>query len=107
MFISRSLMTVAFVVLGSAVSTAAGQLVVTVSTAEPVAGGTQSVNVESGPETPATVELWIDGKLEDTVVLNGVPGVATLNIPETASGKDWEVIVESGDEVFTKNGKVQ
>ncbi len=71
-----------------------------------VEGGTLTVDVTAAPQTPVTVEIYVDGKIYHSETLTSIPGEVSVVLPENSAGERWEVNVFSGDEVDTDWGTI-
>ncbi len=71
-----------------------------------VEGGELTVDVTGAPETPVTVEIYVDGLLYESETLSSIPGDVTVTLPENSAGERWEVKVYSGEDVETDFGTI-
>ncbi len=89
-----------------AVPAAAQDLSISVGPSTIVEGGQLVVEVESAPQTPVTVDIYVDGRLYHSEDLTSVPGEVTVTLPENSAGDLWEVEVFSGTEVESDSGTI-
>lgn len=71
-----------------------------------VAGSTATVRVDSAPQFPVEVRLYVDGILRDSADITTAGDSCDLDVPAGTTGLDWKIEVQSGSETDARRGTV-